>query len=156
MKNSVTRAPERPPPPRRNRARDRRVSDRRSRWRDRTAARSFHRRRSRAQKARRGRDRRENETARGSTARQAWRTTRTALMPPKAKELEIAASIRCGRASLGTALMGQLGSNSRKLIVGGAICERNASIVIASSSPPLAPSAWPWIGFVDETGTSRP
>ena len=60
------------------------------------------------------------------------------------------------RASLGTASIGQRGSASRKLIVGGAICSRNASIVTASSSPPLAPSAWPWIGLVDDTGTARP
>ena len=73
-------------------------------------------------------------------------------MPPKAKEFESATRIGIWRATLGMASTAHLGSGSRKLIVGGAICSRSAEIVTTSSSPPLAPSAWPCTGFVDETG----
>src|ERR1700730_2502652 len=45
----------------------------------------------------------------------ARRTTRLALMPPKAKELVSAARIGMGRASLGTASTGHLASASRQL-----------------------------------------
>jgi len=68
----------------------------------------------------------------------------------------MAASILCFCATFAVALIGQRASVSRKLMVGGAICVRSASMAMASSKPPLAPSAWPWIGFVDDTGTSRP
>ena len=62
-------------------------------------------------------------------------------MPPKAKELDMAVRIVASRATLGTASTGQRSSSSRKLIVGGIILSRIALIVIASSRPPLAPSA---------------
>src|SRR5580704_5322338 len=82
----------------------------------------------------------------------ARRTTRLALMPPKAKELVSAVRIGMGRASLGTASTGHLTSASRQLMVGGATFSRTAPIVTTSSSAPAAPSACPWMGFVEETG----
>ena len=51
------------------------------------------------------------------------RIASVALIPPKAKELDRATRIGRGRASLGMASTGHLGSASRKLIVGGAIWE---------------------------------
>src|ERR1700732_5395272 len=59
----------------------------------------------------------------------ARRTTRLALIPPKAKELVSAVRIGMGRASLGTASTGHLASASRQLMVGGAIFSGNAPIV---------------------------
>src|SRR5579875_181697 len=82
----------------------------------------------------------------------ARRMMRLALIPPKAKELLRAVRIGIGRASFGTASTGHFASASRQLMVGGAIFSRTAPIVTTSSSAPPAPSAWPWMGFVEETG----
>src|ERR1700738_1064510 len=82
----------------------------------------------------------------------ARRTTRLALMPPKAKEVVSAVRIGMGRASLGTASTGHLASASRQLMVGGAIFSRTAPIVTTSSSAPAAPRPCPGMGFGDETG----
>ena len=82
----------------------------------------------------------------------ARRTTRLALMPPKAKELVSAVRIGMGRATFGTASTGHLASASRQLMVGGATFSRTAPIVTTSSSAPAAPRACPWMGFVEETG----
>src|ERR1700730_2499627 len=88
----------------------------------------------------------------GRHAASARRTTRLALMPPKAKELVSALWIAMGRATFGTASTGHLASASRQLMVGGATFSRTAPIVTISSSAPAAPSACPWMGFGEETG----
>src|SRR6516162_9916415 len=77
-------------------------------------------------------------------------TAMTALVPPKAKELLMAARMGRFRAQLGVTSRSHSGSSSSILTVGGTIPRRIASITAINSSAPLAPSACPCIDFVDE------
>src|SRR6266851_6810241 len=81
-----------------------------------------------------------------------WRRARTALRPPKARELERAICWGDWRGMLRMTSRLRVGSTSVIPVLAGSCCWWRARMVARVSMAPVAPMEWPWRDLVELMG----